>query len=492
MSKKPINTDTRKAALKLAEVAMKAYKSTDFAEALRLAEQGQAEYPWLEITDGKGKTGKPFDVLAASAGRKVNDESAPMVDISRAVRETVAEAPQTQVAPGVAMIDVTAAIRDKVASVGHPTVVAEDQTPGAGPAFGEAYGTVTILHSAALGTRTRDTEKGDGTWGVMNREGQHWNHARRTGTRPGFYFLGATKGKTADEVSIGWTALALRRAGFNVVTEIDNTGCKPLTVTADRRSRRLDRKYAALRQQRVEQIMGADEPVSAPPATDSAPVSAPPAVAPVSAPPATDSAPVSAPVPDVSAPLAPATDAELEEFYARQTDEALLIMVAAGEPNALIAARARFAELRSAADTRDARPVSAPPAKVVQVTPAPAPVKAVRPVSAPPAPAVEVTDIRDEETTLVLWVQAERATKATRRELNRALMYRVNNRIGQKDNRPSTSVYTVKAENKFKVQVNIPAGVDVLQVTAKITEIADKVTGLKGMTTAAEMATIDA
>lgn len=479
-------TIDRKAGVELAGQAIKAHLSGDLTGALALAVRGLAEFPGLEVTDSKRRVGKPFELLHARLTATLANQ-ATGADF---IQATVLAAPKVPVAQGVTMIDVTAAIRNKVESIGTavPATTPDREAPGAGDAFGEPYNTITIHHSAAGGTRTSGTFKGDGTWPVMNRKGQHWSYSHSRGQRAGFYYLGATKGKTADAESIGWTALALRRAGYPVVIEIDDSGCAPLKVTPDRRSRRLDRKHAALRQERVEQVMGADEPVSAPPAigTPEAPATTPTVLAAPEAAPVQELPAVPAPVTDVSAPLAPATDAELEAFYAEQTDEALLIMVASREPGALVAARTRFAELRSAVDTRNARPDTAPVVKVVQVAKAPAAAR-VRPVSAPPAPAVEVaTEILDVESKLVVWIQATRATKATRRAINQKLMYMVTNRLGTKDNRPSTTVYTVKSANKFKVEVTIPAGVDRLIVAAKVTEIAtSRVEGLEGVTTPA-------
>ena len=112
-------------------------------------------------------------------------------------------------------------------------------------------------------------------------------------------------------------------------------------------------------------------------------------------------------------------------------------------------------------------------------------------VAAAPVAGLPVPDVRDTESHLTVWIQATNVTNDTRRGLNQALTHQLVAKSGTKDNRPSTLTKRHRGENKFEVQVTIPAGIDRTHVMNLLRIIASNTPLLHGLTTPV-MQTVDA
>lgn len=429
------------------------------------------------------------------------------------IAAAVAAAPKAQAAPGVTVIDVTVGVR----AAAKP----DDETYGAGPAYGDlpAHGKLTVVHNASQGTVLLGTQPGDGHRQVFGSRGQRWGWNR--GKK--LSYLPRTEGQSADVERIRNAVLAARRGGWDVdKVIIDDSGTKPLKMTAARRTRHTETKYAAARQTRVEPKADDDaDEVTQAPYTPPAVVFVQdsdfdvPGVSPAIAALCRqgefddDTEPfVDEDTPPMPAPEAPADDPatffhgldhatlmrralegdpggmaevvrraslglllppapEPVDPFAGKTLDELLDLVAKGVPGALDAAKAKLTDHGA---VEDVRPVTAPPAVTV-------PVRVAQTV---------VTDIRSEASELVVWILAANTSKDTRRGLNRALMQRVSWKSGEKDNRPTTKTTTHREASKFKVTVTVPAGVDRQHVMNLMTMVADdRSLHLHGITTPA-------
>lgn len=400
-----LTTAQSTAGMLLAQRAMLADAAGDLVGALEIAQAGLIDFPGL-LTSKKDSNGTVLQTIAvfetlvrklnvklAAQAETVGDAAEEAQPVAETVAAVIAEAPAVQVAPGVHVIDVTAAIRDKAESIGSsvPTVVPagtlaqlrEVTADGSlqrewfeGPALnGPSRGKLVVRHTKD-GTHIEGTSTGDNHRAVMGSQGQRWNYSQ--GMKRSY--LNSSKGYFADVQRICWAALALRMAGWDVEIAIDNTGCVAKKLSANTRSTRLSRlfecKRKALAQQRVEE--GADseddddsvEPVSAVPVS-AVPVSAVPvSAAPVSAVPV--SAPAVVQVPD---PVAATFD------YANLDDMVLLARAMDGDMVAAMRVQERMAGAAASV-----APVSAVPVSVAPVSPAPTAPKLVEtPVSAVPA-----------------------------------------------------------------------------------------------------------
>lgn len=471
----------RTEALKLVQQVRTTEKSGNLGTALQMAIHGGARFPGLTLTQGN-ETVEPFPALETRIRRNLDAERA--ATVTATVTVAVPEAPPAaspEMAPQERFVvgHVAAPVSAPPSATPEVDDTPEDKKPGEGLAFGPAYGTLTINHSAEKGTWIEGGAKHDGTGDVMTSQGQRWNYSRAAKV----YYLGRSKGQTADMIRIGWAALALRRSGRNVEYNISNVGCTPLKVTSDRRNRHLEVKYVAQRQRPVQPGVGSDEPVSAPPA-DTAEVPEP--IRPAD--------PVEVSV-EVTEPVQESVTEPVQDF-SDMTDEGLLVLVSQGDVNALRGARQRFAALRTSLMEAMIQVEESAP----RVAPVVAPVQAVRPVSAPPArrvappvaaPEAEV-DVRTEESQVELWISAVNTRRTVARELRQALMHNVTHKLGSTGNRPQPSVYTLKSERKFKVTVQVPAGIDRNAVIARVTLVAGRADlSLLGLTTPAVVAVED-
>jgi hypothetical protein len=430
-------------------------KEDKFTEAAARIRSGRALFPDMSL-DGESV----WAMASAKIGERLTALGLP-IPVSgapvSAVPVSASPAPVSVSVPPAAVAPVSA----PSAPISMPPVDdAEDRQPGAGAAFGEAHRTVTINHTPLKGTWVSGTEKGDGTWDVMTSSGQRWSYNRVQKV----YYLGRSAGYAADLVRIGWAALALRRAGFSVVYEIDDSAAPVKKISAAARNRHYECQFAARRQQRVTAGVGSDEPVSAAPAQVAA---APAPVAPVSVAPVpvrpVSAQPVSVPRPPVSAPPIIALP-----DYVSMSDDLLLAAMLSGELSAVAEVRARMS--RNAAAV--VAPVSAAPAQTVAD---------VRPVYAPPA--VELPEhVLVNEQTAEYWLACELrggAMKTAAYELRQKINRMVTSRFGERGDRPQVSVYRARKAIALCVRLTYaPDGVDVRELIGKTLEASTRVVGV--------------
>lgn len=451
-----------------------AKKAGNWHTMLVTAEQGMQQYPDWSATSN-GQTGQPFALMAEQARKclaaAVQRELSTAELIAEAVSAPPFIAPVAAPRPPV-MNPAAQAIRDalgqvsavpvsvrpvsarpvSVAPVSAPPKVELGCQPGGPLDGGISLGTITIWHNAEQGTRATCV-KGDGTWDVMGKTGQHWNYTRamRRGTDalPGYYRLGNTKGFVPDMGRIDWATYALRAAGFAVVHQIDETGCAARVASQSRRSAVHEALWAAKRQTRVTPAMGSDEPVSGAPVSAQpvsvAPVSVQPVyVAPVSAAPVS-AAPVSVqPVSAAPVSAAPFQAALPAAFFAAMSMQELISAVAQQVPGAMEYANIAFSGQ------------------------APAPVVAVAPVSAPPAVEIPV-DVLESDSTLTLWVEVTGDRFKTIGSEFRSYM---------KVLEQGKHVYAKRQLGALKVDITVPAGVDRNAIRRTVNEVCQVVDGV--------------
>jgi hypothetical protein len=409
------------------------------AGVLAAAEEGRYDEAESLIAEGRS-------LYPNQTGRNGNVWSSALLKIS-VLRD---RADQPVSAPPVAVQPVSAPPAVAVAT--------PDLTVPGGPADGgESLGTYTVIHNAERGTYTSATVKGDGSWEVMGKTGQRWNYTRsmnRGGeVLPGYYRLANSKRVMPDMTRIGSMTMAMRNAGFTVLHDISTVDCGPArTRTTQMNSRLHEVAWAARRQSRVTPGMGSDEPVSAPPAVDSAPVSAPPA--PVQA--VEPIAPVSAwvTVPEVVAEA----DGPAKPDYAAMTDEQLLEWVSAGDVDALRAAKAR---MQAAAAAR-VETVTAPP--VAELAPV---------VTAPASPST--SDAISRPGYVEVWFHSTVTRRKEMKEAATLARGALRTAMGTvPGGRPTSHIGCAIKDRAFKVWAEVPEGVDNSDViAAMIVTLAD-------------------
>lgn len=492
------------AAQALMKEILEARQAENFPLMETLAEQGLRKFPDAEITGGDGKKFNPFNGALDQAHSLMQAHQSTAAKVVEAV---VAAAPKAQAAPGVTVIDVTAGVR-AAANVATDDDVRMLRGPGTALGDLPAHGTLTVHHNADKGTWISGNVPGDNIRQVLGSglSGQHWSLSADKKRS----FLGRSRGFNADMERIGNTTWALRRAGWNVEHDIDNTGTKPLKISQDRRARHSETYYAASRQQRVEPKAAADvakpvEQVEVPgvhpgivalaaeghfdddePFTEEAEVAAPVAAPVAAVPVAYQDMDMGQLFTEISAGRASAArvlmDRLLEQFpvltktftpepepepvdpFAGDSDDELLVKVSKRVPGAMAAMQERISGGKPS--KQPTRPVSAPSAVAMPVQPVTVPV-AVPVTSTTP-------DVRGEDTTVTVWIQAQSTNNETRRGLNQALYRDLVLKSGTKGNRPETRTARFRGENKFRVDITVPAGVDRAHVTNLLTMIANR------------------
>jgi hypothetical protein len=104
--------------------------------------------------------------------------------------------------------------------------------------------TLTISHSAAEGTLITETSKGDGSIDALRAAGiRRWKWSRNIGSG-GAWYLPQSRDRDPNLSTINASADALRRAGFIVELDIDDTARSTADVEADRRVRAAERAAA--------------------------------------------------------------------------------------------------------------------------------------------------------------------------------------------------------------------------------------------------------
>lgn len=86
---------------------------------------------------------------------------------------------------------------------------------------------ITIIHSHAEGTLIEGTAKGDGTNEIL--KANRWRYSRAVG-----WYIPRSRDRQPNTRTINATAAALREAGHEVTTQIDNTPRDAATVEAER------------------------------------------------------------------------------------------------------------------------------------------------------------------------------------------------------------------------------------------------------------------
>lgn len=110
---------------------------------------------------------------------------------------------------------------------------------------------ITIRHTHEDGTLIGGSVKGDGVWEVLRDQQRNWTYRRNIGI-----FLGQSRDKAAKTWVINSAAEALRKAGFEVTVEIDETRRRTVAeIEAGRAQRAGDRaeRYGDRAERRGEQ-----------------------------------------------------------------------------------------------------------------------------------------------------------------------------------------------------------------------------------------------
>ena len=94
---------------------------------------------------------------------------------------------------------------------------------------------ITIRHTHEAGTLIEGSGKGDGVWEVLRDQRRNWKYSRNVGL-----YLGQSRDKAAKTWVINAAAEALRKAGFEVAVEVDESQRRTVAEIEDDRALRAE------------------------------------------------------------------------------------------------------------------------------------------------------------------------------------------------------------------------------------------------------------